>query len=251
MSFDMTQFYQAFFEETQEHLTNMETLLLELDIANPDAEQLNAIFRAAHSIKGSGGTFGFTDLAQVTHILENLLDRIRKGELTLKSEMIDAFLDAGDVLKMLLACHRGNGVADLNDVETICARLRQLTNDQPAPESDSPITADDSALIPTTSTISVPDTLPAGTWEVSFDLDLNAADALVTVESLLTEMAQNCSAELLECVSDQGGTGKSTCRISLGVNIDVDWVRGLLEFVARSESIKFQCNSDNSDKVDN
>ena len=79
MSIDMSQFYQVFFEESQEHLDSMESLLLGLDIEDPDAEQLNAIFRAAHSIKGSAGTFGFTDLAEVTHVLENLLDRIRKG----------------------------------------------------------------------------------------------------------------------------------------------------------------------------
>ncbi len=63
MSIDMSQFYQVFFEESREHLDSMESLLLELDIGDPDAEQLNAIFRAAHSIKGSAGTFGFTDLA--------------------------------------------------------------------------------------------------------------------------------------------------------------------------------------------
>ncbi len=85
MAIDMTQFYQVFFEESAEHLAAMEALLLELDLANPDSEQLNAIFRAAHSIKGSAGTFGFTDLADTTHILESLLDRIRKHELDLRA----------------------------------------------------------------------------------------------------------------------------------------------------------------------
>ena len=94
MSLDISQFHQVFFDEAQEHLSSMESLLLELDLQDPDPEQLNAIFRAAHSIKGSSGTFGFTDLQDVTHILENLLDRIRKGELLLKSEMVDAFLAA-------------------------------------------------------------------------------------------------------------------------------------------------------------
>jgi len=129
MTTDMTQFYQVFFEETAEHLSGMESMLLELDVHQPDAEQLNAIFRAAHSIKGSAGTFGFTDLAQVTHVLENLLDRIRKGELTLRENMIDAFLDAGDILKTLLAAHRGEAPADPNAVAAICARLRELTSD--------------------------------------------------------------------------------------------------------------------------
>ena len=117
MSIDLSQFYQVFFEETGEHLANMESLLLGLDIANPDNEQLNAIFRAAHSIKGSAGTFGFTDMAEVTHVLENLLDRIRKDELRLREEMIDAFLDAGDVLKGMLAAHKGEGEVDPAAVE--------------------------------------------------------------------------------------------------------------------------------------
>ena len=99
MAIDMSQFYQVFFEESAEHLAAMESLLLELDIDNPDMEQLNAIFRAAHSIKGSAGTFGFTDLAETTHILENLLDRIRKEELTLRAEMVDAFLDITGIFR--------------------------------------------------------------------------------------------------------------------------------------------------------
>lgn len=127
MSIDMSQFHQVFFEESEEHLAAMESLLLELDIAQPDAEQLNAIFRAAHSIKGSSGTFGFTDLAEVTHILETLLDRLRKHETALQADMVDAFLEAGDVLKSMLAGHRGGPAADPQAVAAVCARLRQLT----------------------------------------------------------------------------------------------------------------------------
>ena len=129
MAIDMTQFYQVFFEESAEHLAAMETLLLDLDIDNPDAEQLNAIFRAAHSIKGSAGTFGFNDLAETTHILENLLDRIRKHELLLRADMVDAFLECGDRLREMLEGHQGRGAADPAQVEAICARLRQLSSD--------------------------------------------------------------------------------------------------------------------------
>ncbi|WP_298398069.1 chemotaxis protein CheW [uncultured Azonexus sp.] len=132
MSIDMSQFYQVFFEESEEHLAAMESLLLDLDIDNPDLEQLNAIFRAAHSIKGSAGTFGFTDLAETTHILENLLDRIRKAELSLRPEMVDAFLEAGDVLRSMLEAHQGRGSVDPELVTRICGRLRQLS-DAPAP----------------------------------------------------------------------------------------------------------------------
>jgi two-component system chemotaxis sensor kinase CheA len=128
MAIDMSQFYQVFFEESAEHLAAMEALLLDLDVENPDPEQLNAIFRAAHSIKGSAGTFGFTDLAETTHILENLLDRIRKQELALRSDMVDAFLECGDLLRDMLEAHQGRGEVGAGVVADICERLRQLSS---------------------------------------------------------------------------------------------------------------------------
>jgi len=127
MAIDMSQFYQVFFEESAEHLAAMEALLLDLDVESPDSEQLNAIFRAAHSIKGSAGTFGFGDLADATHILENLLDRIRKHELGLRADMVDAFLEAGDLLRSMLEAHQGRGTVDAQQVEAVSARLRQLS----------------------------------------------------------------------------------------------------------------------------
>ena len=106
MTIDMSQFYQVFFDETEELLAEMEKLLLAIDVSAPDEEDLNAIFRAAHSIKGGAGTFGLTDLIDVTHVLESLLDKIRKGEMALSAEHVDAFLVAKDVLKMQLDGHR-------------------------------------------------------------------------------------------------------------------------------------------------
>ena len=141
MTIDMSQFYQVFFEESAEHLASMEGLLLELDVENPDSEQLNAIFRAAHSIKGSAGTFGFTDLAETTHILENLLDRIRKQELGFRTDMVDAFLESGDLLREMLEAHQGRGEVNPKRVDSICARLRQLSADDATPAAQPSSTA--------------------------------------------------------------------------------------------------------------
>ena len=97
---DLSQFYETFFDEADELLAQMEQLLLELDVGSPNIEQLNAIFRAAHSIKGGAATFGcFTQLAGTTHLLENLLDAIRRGEMALRTDMVDIFLETKDVLK--------------------------------------------------------------------------------------------------------------------------------------------------------
>jgi two-component system chemotaxis sensor kinase CheA len=133
MAIDMSQFYQVFFEEAAEHLAGMESLLLALDLDNPEAEQLNAIFRAAHSIKGSSGTFGFSDMTDVTHVMETLLDRVRKGEAVMTGDMVDACLVAGDVLKNLLAGHRGEEEADTAAAAAIVARLETLCSAIDAP----------------------------------------------------------------------------------------------------------------------
>lgn len=131
MTIDLSQFTQVFFEEAAEHLANMEALLLALDVDAPDSEDLNAIFRAAHSIKGGSGTFGFGDMTEVTHILETLLDRVRKAELRLTPAMVDAFLAAGDVLKAMLAHHQGGEPVDEADVQAICMRMQELSGDPP------------------------------------------------------------------------------------------------------------------------
>ncbi len=134
---DMSQFYQVFFDECAEHLGTMEGLLLAIDPATASPDDLNAIFRAAHSMKGGAGTFGFTDMTGVTHVLETLLDRVRKNEMPLTCEMVDVFLQAGDVVKSQLAAHRAgqDGLADTSSATEICARLQQLIDGGVAAEA--------------------------------------------------------------------------------------------------------------------
>jgi len=151
MSIDMSQFYQVFFEEAGENLAAMESLLLELDVEAPDLETLNAIFRAAHSIKGGAGTFGFSDMAEVTHVLETLLDRLRKQELAPTVEMVDAFLQAGDVLKSQLQAHQEGEEYEDSRVTEVCRHLERLARADNA-EGDVPAS-------------SAGETQPAGTVE--------------------------------------------------------------------------------------
>ena len=128
MTIDMSQFYEVFFDESEELLAEAERLLLSLDIENPDSEELNAIFRAAHSIKGGAATFGFMDMTEITHVLENLLDKIRKNEMALTGEHVDAFLSAKDVLKMELDGHRLGSEVDQDQVAEVKAVLKSLSD---------------------------------------------------------------------------------------------------------------------------
>lgn len=123
---DITDFYDTFFEEAAELLEDMERYLLELDIDAPNPEQLNAIFRAAHSIKGGAGTFGFDVLQQTTHIFENILDHLRRGELILRRDILDTFLETKDMLQDQLAAYRNGSEPDPEAFARICQTLQQL-----------------------------------------------------------------------------------------------------------------------------
>ena len=123
--FDLSQFYQVFFEEAGENLVQMERLLLGLDTGAADDETLNAIFRCAHSIKGGAATFGFDELAELTHVMETLLDRLRRHELAPTAAMTDTLLAAGDTLRAMLAA-RQQGSDERIDASTLRATLGTL-----------------------------------------------------------------------------------------------------------------------------
>ena len=123
---DITEFYQTFFDEADELLADMEQHLLLLDPRNPDQEQLNAIFRSAHSIKGGAATFGFVKLQQTTHVLENLLDSARRHEMVLTDDIINLFLEAKDIMQQQLDAHKNSQEPDEETFNYICEKLRQL-----------------------------------------------------------------------------------------------------------------------------
>nr|WP_212637157.1 chemotaxis protein CheA [Serratia marcescens] len=123
---DISDFYQTFFDEADELLADMEQHLLELDPLAPDIEPLNAIFRAAHSIKGGAATFGFSVLQETTHLLENLLDGARRQEMSLSTEIINLFLETKDIMQEQLDAYKTSQQPDAESFEYICQALRQL-----------------------------------------------------------------------------------------------------------------------------
>ena len=129
---DLSQFYQVFFEEAGENLDAMEQLLLNLNIETADDEELNAIFRCAHSIKGGAATFGFGDVAELTHQMETLLDKLRRHELNPTSPMVDTLLLSGDALRAQLGRHQGSGATQF-DTSDLLVSIRAYVEGQPAP----------------------------------------------------------------------------------------------------------------------
>ncbi|HJV28099.1 MAG TPA: chemotaxis protein CheW [Aromatoleum sp.] len=225
MQTDLSHFHQVFFEEAGEHLATMESLLLALDVAAPDADDLNAIFRAAHSIKGGAGTFGFGDLTEVTHVLESLLDRLRNRELGPTSEMIDVFLKAGDVLSAQLAGHRDAAHVDPSAAEAIIRRLRELA-------STTQTTAADAA--PASEAISA----AAGRFSITYTPNATGVGTSgETATNLLAELAGLGEATLL---TEEFEPGRFRYVFTVATGADEARIREIFDFVALPEELHLE-----------
>ncbi len=137
---DLSQFHQIFFEEAGENLERMEQLLLEVDIESADDETLNSIFRCAHSVKGGAATFGFHDVAELTHRMETLLDKLRRHELEPTPVMVDVLLQSGDALKAQLALHQSGDESEVVDTTALLARFSAMVSGEPTPQPVAPQT---------------------------------------------------------------------------------------------------------------
>jgi len=188
---DLSQFYQVFFEEAGENLERMEAQLLEIDIEAADDEELNSIFRCAHSVKGGAATFGFADVAELTHQMETLLDKLRRHELTPTAAMVDVLLQSGDALRAQLARHQGAG-GDEIDTSELLASIRAMVAGE-APPAAAPKAAAAPAPAPAPSASSMPaPSAPGAVRELELRVgplkNPTLADNLVELFSEITDL---------------------------------------------------------------
>ncbi len=173
MAIDLHQFSELFFEESKEGLDVIENGLLNLSVEETDVEQLHHIFRAAHSIKGGAGTFGFTAISEFTHEAETLLDLMREGVVSVSQPRINALLQAVDVMRVLFTAAADGSEIDAQQVAQVQQHLEDLCDSEIAPADSTqpePATADKSAETPGATDSSDP--LEANTnqsgWQIEF-----------------------------------------------------------------------------------
>lgn len=154
MGIDVSQFHQIFFEESFEGLQAMESALLALSQGSEDSDLINLIFRAAHSIKGGSGTFGFSAVADFTHVMETLLDEMRDGRREVTRPALDLLLESGDVLRDMLTAARDGCAFDAERAAAIQASLEALLGGQSAAGS--------------TGASADMDAASSGGWEITF-----------------------------------------------------------------------------------
>jgi two-component system chemotaxis sensor kinase CheA len=136
MSIDLSQFHQVFFEESFEGLDIMESNLLALDLLDVDAEMINSIFRAAHSIKGGAGTFGFQQVSNFTHVVETLLDEIRSGDRSIEQDHVDMFLQSVDCLRGLLGDLQAGSEPDMTQADELKVGFERILAGQVISDSE-------------------------------------------------------------------------------------------------------------------
>ncbi|WP_018917790.1 chemotaxis protein CheA [Vreelandella zhanjiangensis] len=226
---DIADFFDTFFEEAEELLADMEQHLLELDVDNPDGEQLNAIFRAAHSIKGGAGTFGFSVLQKTTHILENLLDHARKGELVLRADLVDTFLEAKDIMHEQLDAYRNEEAPDQEAYERICHTLQQIALDEIGQTLEAPVAAPEP--------VAKPEELPSNEADHSqlivALLNVSEKDRVLLVEEL----------EQLGDVQAQSGDEKRY-EVILNGDVSADDIEAVMCFIIEPEQIEITSAGD-------
>ncbi|WP_165729983.1 chemotaxis protein CheA [Enterobacter hormaechei] len=228
MSMDITDFYQTFFDEADELLADMEQHLLDLVPEAPDSEQLNAIFRAAHSIKGGAGTFGFTILQETTHLMENLLDEARRGEMQLNTDIINLFLETKDIMQEQLDAYKSSAEPDAASFEYICNALRQLALEAKGEASAPAVPA---AKLSVVDAVAKPDTAPDA-----------PAGKLRVVLSRLKENEVNLLEEELGNLATLSNVvkGKDSLAATLDGGIGQDDIVAVLCFVIEADQIAFE-----------
>jgi two-component system chemotaxis sensor kinase CheA len=215
---DLSSFTSDFLEEASEHLSNMEALLLDLDVQNPEKEALNAIFRAAHSVKGGAAALGFEKLQRTTHIFENLLDNVRKGQMALRADIVGLFLETKDILAVQVDAYRNAQEPDEAIFIEACAKLQHL--------ADTELSGAPQAAPVTTQVVHVQSTDPELTT------------LLLTVTGVKPTDLANLKDELLHFGAiDKVEEHGEKCEITLATNTPKDDIEAVLLFIIEPEQL--------------
>lgn len=229
MAIDVAQFHQVFFEESFEGLEVMESGLVDLEVGRPDIEAINAIFRAAHSIKGGSGTFGFSAISDFTHVLETLLDEMRAGKRQVTRDAVDVLLLAVDSLRSMLDAARSGTDFDAQAVADVHHKLEDQLHQGAAPSS---------AGSAPTATASDAGTPAHGLWRIEFAPELHLFATGNDPVRILRELERlgPCSAEVdLSRMPEYGIYDPETCystwRITLDGGVEEAAIREVFEWV--------------------
>jgi two-component system, chemotaxis family, sensor kinase CheA len=256
MSVDLSQFHQVFFEESFEGLDAMESALMELDPLAVDSETINTIFRAAHSIKGGSATFGFSIVADFTHVLETLLDEIRSDIRAIRQEDIDLFLQSVDCLRDLLSALQQETTPDSNDSNRLREAFEAILaiDPQATSASDEPT----SPAMPTEPLAEDENSSTDGPWHIHFrpgqDI-LRTGNEPLRILRELEELGRITVTPLIDQVPDYSALDPEACYLGFDIifrdRIAKELLDEVFEWVVDESdlSIVLACHKSDADSV--
>jgi two-component system chemotaxis sensor kinase CheA len=236
---DLNRFKAAFFEEAVDHLAVLESELLQLEECPHDRERLDGIFRAAHSVKGASGMFGFNEVSSFTHGMEGLLDGMRENRIQVEPALVELLLRSTDVLKALIGAAQGTCAAPAAAREL----LGRLHAAQGTPSS-SPASASPARSEPGSRRVRL-------TFRPHSDYFLHALDPLL----LLRDVAELGSACTVRCVHDAlpelRALDPEACHLAFEIELDTRRsdreLEAVFEFVSSDCALELRALLDSTD----
>ena len=254
MSMDLSEFYEVFYEECYEGLEIMENGLVELDIGAADVEEINTIFRAAHSIKGGSATFDFTEIAGFTHVMETLLDQMRSAERDVTVPAVDLLLESVDCLREMVDATKSSESIDNERVDVLKDKLEKMLEDKDSISSESSEDLDNESSTETSSN---------RFWEIEFhpypEMLLPGNEPL-SIFSALEEMGKTT----ITCLNQDLPSVKEMdpkllfmgWKIELSGDVDEDqirevfaWVEDVSRFTIKEGKLNDTKNGENIDEI--
>lgn len=232
MSIDLSQFHQVFFEESFEGLQLMESSLLDLDCDSVDSETINAIFRAAHSIKGSSSTFGFTTVAEFTHVLETLLDQVREGSRQLTAEIVDLLLQSVDCLRNLLTGLQAGQTPDATHSRELIAAFNRILAVKPVAQRAGTQSATQAGKIDQPAKIEAGEAQGVTRWQIRFVPDSNilrTGNEPLRMFRELAELGDLQSVALVDRLPDLNQLNPEECHLGWDISLTTAAPRSKIE----------------------
>lgn len=246
---------QVFLQDTDEQLQRLDEDIIKLESDGDNETLLNGIFRAAHTIKGSSAMLGYQKMADLTHAMENILDKLRKGTLSVTTQTTDALLHSLDVLRILRAALTSAG-GDDTDVSAVVAMLEELAGGK----EGSSQTAGQDAAVATATSISlteherkrIRESLALGrkVYQIRVDIDKESTWAaarcfqvLADLEEKGTVIASNPSREDIEAEKVD-----SHLELIFAGLLEEDESREMLNSIPDIENVRVSCCDANPDE---
>ena len=145
---DVNQYLEIFLDETREHLESLNAQILKLEQEPEDADTINEIFRAAHSLKGMAGTMGYKRMQALTHDMENVFSEIRNGTMKVNSNLVDTLFQCLDALEEYTANIQETADEGVNDNQQLIAQLNKYLKSQGSAQPAAEKTPESQAAVP-------------------------------------------------------------------------------------------------------